>query len=400
MARKIGSFVAAGNFEVQMQAPADAKQQVCTYADLISETHWQSNDGAVYLYKGFVVPVENSGSIDLYMLIADPTTDADCYTDYNNWKKIGSESEVYVVKNVLNLDTNNVNDILGTYANVIDAYNKGKAFIAFDSASAGLLLHLNVRYIYTSSPIFLIEYFLTDTIYRYEIKINDKNWGTVTKTTKQFADGSKVITGLETATNSPIVIGGTATKPSLGVKINSTESDITLYADNQNGLGAQINNTTEKIGETLISNIDKFIVANQDADNKYRLQVKLNLKYDSGTKKINLYGKNDNIVVSSIDASDFIKDGMLQNVALSGNNLVFTFNTDAGAEEITVDLTKFIDVYAPGNGLSISGKTISIKRDTTSESYLTVGSGGIKVSGIDSAIESMITQALTIHDIE
>ena len=124
----------------------------------------------------------------------------------------------------------------------------------------------------------------------------------------------------------------------------------------------------------------------------------LNLTYDNGTKKINLTGKS-NAVIASIDATDFIKDGMVQSVELQGNNLVITFNTDAGAEPISVDLSKFLDVYTAGNGIAISGKAISAKVDTASEKYLTVGATGIKLSGIDAAIETAITEAFSWHEV-
>lgn len=50
-----------------------------------------------------------------------------------------------------------------------------------------------------------------------------------------------------------------------------------------------------------------------------------------------------------IDATPFIKDGMLDNVAYNAdtNTLTFTFNTDAGKEAVTVELT---DILAPYTG--------------------------------------------------
>ena len=50
-----------------------------------------------------------------------------------------------------------------------------------------------------------------------------------------------------------------------------------------------------------------------------------------------------------IDATPFIKDGMLDNVAYNEatNTLTFTFNTDAGKEAVTVELT---DILAPYTG--------------------------------------------------
>lgn len=46
----------------------------------------------------------------------------------------------------------------------------------------------------------------------------------------------------------------------------------------------------------------------------------------------------------TIDAADFVKDGMVSGVNLDGTNLVLSFNTDAGAEDITVDLSSIIDL--------------------------------------------------------
>ena len=48
-------------------------------------------------------------------------------------------------------------------------------------------------------------------------------------------------------------------------------------------------------------------------------------------------------VIDSIDCTDFVIDGMVQNVSLSGNILTITFNTDAGKQNIDIDLTEFIN---------------------------------------------------------
>ena len=66
------------------------------------------------------------------------------------------------------------------------------------------------------------------------------------------------------------------------------------------------------------------------------------LAYDSGTKRLELRNTSD-AVISSIDASAFIKDGMLDSVTVSGGNLNFVFNTDAGKETISIPLSDFFD---------------------------------------------------------
>ena len=68
------------------------------------------------------------------------------------------------------------------------------------------------------------------------------------------------------------------------------------------------------------------------------------VKYDSDSKKIN-FTNGDN-VIATIDATGFIKDGMVSNVEISESNLVITFNTDAGKEPISIALT---DIFNPAN---------------------------------------------------
>lgn len=65
-------------------------------------------------------------------------------------------------------------------------------------------------------------------------------------------------------------------------------------------------------------------------------------------------------------------------------NLVF--NTASGKEAIAVDMSALVDTYTAGNGVAIAEHVVSVKVDSASESYLTVGEGGIKLSGIVSAL--------------
>ena len=69
------------------------------------------------------------------------------------------------------------------------------------------------------------------------------------------------------------------------------------------------------------------------------------LYYDSDTKRLELKNTSKE-VISSIDATAFIKDGMLDSVTVSGGNLNFVFNTDAGKETISIPLSEFFDASA------------------------------------------------------
>lgn len=68
------------------------------------------------------------------------------------------------------------------------------------------------------------------------------------------------------------------------------------------------------------------------------------VEYDSNSKRINF--KKNSTVIDYVDATDFIKDGMVSSVTVSNGNLVLTFNTDAGREDITLALTQ---IFNPSN---------------------------------------------------
>ena len=64
--------------------------------------------------------------------------------------------------------------------------------------------------------------------------------------------------------------------------------------------------------------------------------------YDSNSKKILLKNK-ENTTLAEIDATAFIKDGMVSQVEVSNGNLVITFNTDAGKNPIAVPISDIFD---------------------------------------------------------
>ena len=81
------------------------------------------------------------------------------------------------------------------------------------------------------------------------------------------------------------------------------------------------------------------------ADKADKINAVASAVYNSQAKSIDFKNIN-NAVISSIDARDFIKDGMVDNAEIINNNLVITFNTDAGKEAISVSLT---DIFDPNN---------------------------------------------------
>ena len=88
-----------------------------------------------------------------------------------------------------------------------------------------------------------------------------------------------------------------------------------------------------------------------DADTQYGIE------YDSATRKIKLVSDTSK---TEIDASAFIKDGMIDTVTLSedGKSLVITWNADAGKEQstTTIPLTALVDVYT-----GVDGSTVKVE---------------------------------------
>ena len=62
-------------------------------------------------------------------------------------------------------------------------------------------------------------------------------------------------------------------------------------------------------------------------------------QYNSTDKTIEFYNASGTKLNTDIDATDFIKDGMVDTVEVTGGNLVITFNTDAGKEDIEIPIT-------------------------------------------------------------
>ena len=127
-------------------------------------------------------------------------------------------------------------------------------------------------------------------------------------------------------------------------------------------------------------------------------------EYDSDSKKINFY--NGDTLVATIDATDFIKDGMLNNVSVVTKDgelyLRFTFNTDAGKEDIDIKVSDFAGLYSAGSGISINQENeISVKLankgDTT---YLKLDGDGLYLTGVTEIRQDLNTLSATLIDDE
>ena len=196
----------------------------------------------------------------------------------------------------------------------------------------------------------------------------------------QTTADSKVASVAATA-GSAIEVTGTTTAPTVGLKLDKAPGNVTL-SQSAAGLKASVQIPAATV--TGVATDDKVLGLTGT-----KLSSTLNLKYDSTSKKIQLLGIK-NAVIAEVDAADFIKDGMVSNVSFDATSkiLTITFNTDSGKEDIPVDLSSLVDTYTAGNGIAIAKNVISIKVDSTSEGFLSVGTAGMKISGVQDAIDT------------
>ena len=125
----------------------------------------------------------------------------------------------------------------------------------------------------------------------------------------------------------------------------------------------------------------------------------LKLNYNSTSKKLQLFdgAVTEGNVLTQIDATAFVEDGMLTSAELivnpegmaDGTYLKLVWNTDAGtdySEPIYINVTDLIDVYTAGPGIAIDNNkqiscTYTYTLPVTNDSTL----GGIKTGYVDNA---------------
>lgn len=304
---------------------------------------------------------------------------------------------IYFLGDILTLTEESISTIatiLTPHVNFKQAIRDKKVFIAKTS--------LGQVYVNVSAITEGIKYLVTSIIngedgnvysLNFMAHADGRNWSNITSLTKYSIatsdDLRRYVTRVAATTNKGIEISGTSQTPTVGIKLDPTQGNVTLSLG-ANGLKAE--------DTTAIRNVtgQNFIKKNST-----NIEGHLNLTYSTETKKINLEGF-DSAIIASIDATAFIKDGMINTVELvtdpeshdPGTYLVITFNTDAGKDAIYLDVTSLIDVYRGTNGVKVTGKDIHLIIDPTSEAYLSLSDYGIKLKGINSKITEVVEQAI------
>lgn len=120
--------------------------------------------------------------------------------------------------------------------------------------------------------------------------------------------------------------------------------------------------------------------------------VDLDLVYNKEQKQIQIVDSNSEAVLTYIDATDFVKDGMLTsaelvvdpvidpslNEKMEGTFIKLVWNTESDkTEPMYIDVTSLIDTYTAGNGLTLTDHEFAVK---VSGGYLTSDANGVSLN--------------------
>lgn len=152
---------------------------------------------------------------------------------------------------------------------------------------------------------------------------------------------------------------------------------LTGLAQDIANLSSASNVTVEKL-ETAVTGYAATYVIKQNGN---QVGVSINIPKDylvrSGSVRIATaddVAQNPSLVAGQSKVLDFVVNA----IDSSGSNT-----------HIVIPVNDLVDVYTAGNGIAISdANIISVKIDNTSESFLSVGSGGLKLAGVQSAINT------------
>lgn len=195
--------------------------------------------------------------------------------------------------------------------------------------------------------------------------------------------------------------------------LDGSHDEVELYkiTSSTNAIDVQYNANTKayEVGLKIASD-DQALTQ----DGATGLKINLGLDYDSSSKTIKLTGKVDGttgnpIEIDTIDATDFVKDGMIKNVSIvdaddqshTGKFLKIEWNTDSDDHDASVaehGLTTYVNladffeaIVSDSSAISINGYRINFVVKTSS--YLSVDNGenGQGLVFNDNAIDSQFT---------
>lgn len=186
----------------------------------------------------------------------------------------------------------------------------------------------------------------------------------------------------------------------VALKIAKTQGNVTL-AQTSTGLTANV--VIPDAAVTGVKAGDRVLALEGTS-----LKSTLGLSYDSANKKIKLTGIGEK-EVASIDATDFIKDGMLDAATFDPKTkkITLTFNTASGKDPIEIDVSSLVDTYTAkvGSGLTLTDhefgidtSVIATAQSVSNVSNAVAGLSSTAVQSATAAKESNYVKATVTKD--
>lgn len=208
----------------------------------------------------------------------------------------------------------------------------------------------------------------------------------------------EVVTG---ATNGTIKVDGTEVavaglKDAAYVTVESLNATAKGYADaaesaakdHADGLKSELDKTIEALGKEIddvVADAKTYSIVAVTEGLGANVKEAFKLVDEDGTQagaQINIY-----------------KDSALQSVALVGQELQFTYLLASGEEDtVGVDVSAFLAESEFADGLQVADHIVKVKIADGSEAFLSVDANGIKLSGVQTAIDTAEGNAKTYAD--
>ena len=199
------------------------------------------------------------------------------------------------------------------------------------------------------------------------------------------SSGIITVTRQTVAANKVTATAITGSSTTVEVKGNNVDAQIT-------SLAKTVKTVQDNIAKYEVEKVTTDIPANVEA--RYQVVSYIGTKTDTNKTKVGEF-------------IDIPKDGQLQNVEVTNNEsneptvIKFTYVLDGGeVKEVSIDLGKAIFESEMGNGMQVTGNKIAIKLADSNETFLTVGAEGLKLAGVQTAINNTITTEISKLDSE
>lgn len=369
MSRKKGTAVFAVNFEPSGQMPLDARLLVADMNELIATETYASNN----YYIGMPVIVIKGKSSKTELWVLKDTTKINLE---EGWQRLDADEAAInqSIKDAIErlgatVGETTIADGKHVAVQVVQENGKLKTLTVTENDIASkIALDNEVTRATTAEKAnadAIAAMDLTDTAVNGEfITTVSQSDGKVTIARGKVASDKVTAVAVAAGTDTVAIDGVTAAAQikSLGKTLKTVQDNAAKYE-------------VEKVTTNLPTNVEA----------RYQVVSYVGTKTDANKTKVGEF-------------IDIPKDGQLQNVEVTNNAygeptvIKFTYVLDGGEiKNVSVDLGKAIFESEMGDGIVVTDNKIAIKLADGNETFLTVNADGLKLTGVQNAIDTSVT---------